>query len=113
MQIDYCNTTEKMKIVLILSALLTLVGCSSGSKYFTGRIVKMYYAEEHMCHSEDYKRLTFDIVVVHTPHHTHHHRLQNEEFSVWVANSEEVKRFSVSEKFFDSHKPGDKVTIKL
>lgn len=102
-----------MRIILILSILLTFVSCSSESKYFTGRIVKMYYAEEHMCHS-DYKSFSYDIIVVHTPpHHHHHHHLDEEEFSIWVANSEEVRKFYVSEGFFDSHKPGDKVTIKL
>ena len=99
-----------MKKIFILGSLLFLYSCEE--KPFTGYIVGKEYIEGHMCHDEGYEH-TLQATVVHVPHvHVHHHKWQNSEFILHVANYKELRHIHVDSLTFANHKMLEEITLK-
>jgi hypothetical protein len=105
-----------MKSIITFAILLIAViaGCTSPQP-FTGRIVDKEYTAGHMCHNNNYTHLQqasfTPRIVPHTTPPPHHHSWQPATVTVWVANRNEVKSFSVDSTSYHSWVLGSKVTF--
>lgn len=102
----------------IFYAMLLAIGLSSCKPGpFTGRIVDKEYVPGHRCHTSDFNvkqeaSLLPAIVVPHTVSHpVHHHKWVNATVTVWVANRDQLKPFSVDTLSYDKWIVGSKITF--
>lgn len=86
---------------------------SCESKPFTGYVVAKEYIQGHMCHDENYRHVV-EATVVHVPHvpHTHHHKWQDSEFILHIANKDDLRHVHVDSLTFHKYSVTDKITIK-
>lgn len=102
---------HKLFYILIMS--LALTACNDTEESFVGYVVGREYVAEHMCHDDESTYQTIsEAGFVHVPHttpHVHHHQLVEAEWTLWVANKEEVRRFNVTKETYETSPMLDKV----
>lgn len=84
--------------------------CSCDNKPFTGYVVGKEYIQGHMCHDENYDHVV-EAAYIHVPH-THHHKWQDSEFILHVANHKELRHIHVDSITFENYKLLELVTFK-
>jgi hypothetical protein len=96
-------------LLFILLVTVVVVECNTENPPFVGRVVYMEYIPEHMCHDE-FTTTYRAYVHVHT-HVPHRHQKEKEQYLVYVANKDALRRFSVDKDLYNSMNPGDKVSM--
>lgn len=103
-----------MKTKLIIG-FAVLLGISCNTQPFTGRIVYKEYIAGHRCHTDGNFTVQQAGIIV-TPRLStpppHHHSWTKASVTLWVANKNEIRQFSVDTLSFDKWVMGSKVTFK-
>lgn len=99
-----------MKNLILILSFILLVSCEN--KPFTGYVVGKEYIEGHMCHDEGYNHVVQAAVIV-PPHvHTHHHRWEDSQFILHVANYQELRHIKVDSSTYVNSKMLELKTFK-